>query len=85
MEDHTWHRNECTNHCSNCKQPSHFMADCPVPHYAYTDSICFVADNHKNYDLSPCTMASTFVVRCLAEEDKAICTAQDEDLGYWQK
>jgi hypothetical protein len=30
-------------------------------------------------------MASTFVMHHLAEEDKAIRTAQDEDLGYWQK
>jgi hypothetical protein len=42
-------------------------------------------DNHKNYNSSPCTMASIFVTCHLAEEDQAICTAQDEDLGYWQK
>jgi hypothetical protein len=30
-------------------------------------------------------MASTFVAHRLAEEDKAIRAAQDEDLGYWQK
>jgi hypothetical protein len=30
-------------------------------------------------------MASTFVTHRLAEEDKAIHAAQDEDLGYWQK
>jgi hypothetical protein len=74
MEDYTWHRNECTNHCPNCKQPSHFAADCPIPHFACTDFICFIVDNHKNYDSSPCTMASTFVACHLAEEDKAIRT-----------
>jgi hypothetical protein len=30
-------------------------------------------------------MASIFVACHLAEEDKAIGAAQDEDLGYWQK
>jgi hypothetical protein len=30
-------------------------------------------------------MASTFVARRLAKEDEAIRTAQDEDLGYWQR
>jgi hypothetical protein len=85
MEDYTWRRNERTNRCPNCKQPSHFAADCPVPHYACTDSICFIADTHKNYDSSPCSMASTFVARRLAKEDELLHAAQDEDLGYWQK
>jgi hypothetical protein len=61
MEDYVWHCNEWTNHCPNCKQPSHFAADCPVPHYACTNSICYIVNNHKNYDLSPCTMAGMFV------------------------
>jgi hypothetical protein len=85
MEDYTWRRNERTNRCPNCKQPSHFAADCPIPHYACTDSICFIADTHKNYDSSPCSMASTFVARRLAKEDELLRAAQDEDLGYWQK
>jgi hypothetical protein len=85
MEDHVWHRNECTNRCPNCKQPSHFAADCPIPHYTCTDSICFIADNHKNYDSSPCSMASTFVAHRLAKEDEAIHATQDKDLGYWQR
>jgi hypothetical protein len=48
-------------------------------------SICFVTNNHKNYNFSPCTIASTFIARRLADEDKALCATQDEDLGYWQK
>jgi hypothetical protein len=85
MEDYEWCCNEQGNCCPNCKQPLHFSADCPVSHYGCTDSTCFIADNHKNYDSAPCTMASTFVAHHLKDEDKAIHAAQDEDLGYWQK
>jgi hypothetical protein len=61
---------ERQNKCSTCKHCGHFYTNCQVPHYACTDTACYVADTHAYYTSAPCSTAVPYVATMLAEEDE---------------